>query len=420
MAQKNIIFLVLLVIILAGVGLIYIIARPALPVVAVSLNDKAATEEGVSAVVEANNRFAFDFYAKHKGDSNFFFSPYSVSSAMSMVYEAAKDSTASQIASVFHFPDIKTLEPSSARIYNEINKTDKSYSLNTANALWAQKDYKFLPNYFKTIGEYYGGQLTNLDFISNVENSRITINNWVEDRTNDKIKNLIPQGMISEDTRLVLTNAIYFKGKWQEQFKKKDTKQENFSITPKSTIKTDMMQLTGEDARFQYAENGDVKVLSLPYQGNDLSMVLILPEDGKTIQDAENYLSVDKFSELKASMQKWQVDVYVPKFKLETKYFMSQDLASMGMPIAFSDNANFSGMTGSNDLKIDQVIHQAFVRVDEEGTEAAAATAITMKVTSAMPQQAKIFRADHPFLFIIQQNSTGNILFLGRIDSPGK
>jgi len=417
MAKKIIVFIILLiVIILVGTYLIY---KPVAPWPA-PLYDEGATLEGVGAVVKGNNQFAFDFYAKRNSDSNFFFSPYSVSGAVSMVYEGAKGDTATQIASVFYLPNIKVLETSSAKIYNDINKRNKSYALNTANALWAQKNYIFLSEYFSTVDKYYGGKLTNLDFVDDTENSRLTINKWVEDQTNDKIKDLIPQGAINGFTRLVLTNAIYFKGKWDKQFEKAETKQEDFTVAVGNTIKTDMMRLTGEDAKFKYAENDDIQVLNMPYQGNDLSMTLLLPKAGKSMQDAEKYLNAEKFSSLEAGMQESQVNVYIPKFKLETKYFMKDDLFSMGMPIAFSGSADFSGMTGKKDLTIDQVIHQAFVEVNEEGTEAAAATAITMKLTAMAPSSIKTFRADHPFIFLIQQNSTGNILFLGRLNNPAK
>ena len=386
-----------------------------------ALEDTAATADGVNAVIGANNQFAFDFYAKHKSDSNFFFSSYSISSAMSMVYEGAKGDTATQIANVFHLPDTKILEPSSAKIYNEINKANKSYSLNTANALWAQQGYPFLSGYFQVINKYYGGKLTNLDFVGNTENSRTTINNWVAGQTNNKIQNLIPQGAIDGSTRLVLTNAIYFKGSWQTQFDKKNTQQADFNVALGNTIKTDTMQLTGEDANFKYTENDDVQVLNLPYKGNDLSMTIILPKAGKTIQDADKYLTPQKFSNLELGMQKTQINTYIPKFKLETKYFMKDDLSNMGMPVAFSDSADLSGMTGTTDLKISQVIHQAFVEVDEQGTEAAGATGVVVGTTAVMPPSSiKIFRADHPFLFVIQQNSTRNILFLGRLNNPAK
>ncbi|MCX6724448.1 MAG: serpin family protein [Candidatus Staskawiczbacteria bacterium] len=422
MTKKIIMFIILAILVVAiiAIGVYLIYKKAPSPSPAVFLDDSLATTEGVSSLVKANNQFAVDFYSKHSGDSNFFFSPYSVSGAMSMVYEGAKGDTSSQIASVFHLPDVKVLESSSAKIYNEINKAGKSYSLNTANALWAQKDYSFLPAYLQTVDKYYGGKLTNLDFVNNTENSRTTINKYIEDKTNNKIKDLIPQGAVDSYTRLVLTNAIYFKGNWQKQFAKADTRQEDFNVSSGKIVKADMMRLTGEDTRFKYTENDDVQVLNLPYQGNDLSMTLILPKAGKTVKDAEKYLSDQKLSGLKTDLQNTRIDIYIPKFKLETKYFMKNDMSDMGMPSAFSDAADFSGMTGSKDLKIGDVIHQAFVQVDEEGTEAAAATAVVMTLNSAMPGTVKTFRADHPFLFVIQQNSTGNILFLGRLDNPAK
>ncbi|MEA3343414.1 MAG: serpin family protein [archaeon] len=386
-------------------------------------DDAGATPEKVSSVVNANNQFAFELYSKYKDDpkyknTNIFFSPYSISTALAMTYEGARGQTAEEMQSVVHFPENPDVRrPAFARIYNEINSRDKEYQLSTANALWAQKDYQFLDEYFNITEKYYGGKVTNLDFIQETEKSRVTINKWVEVQTNDKIKDLIPSGVLDSMTRLVLTNAIYFKGTWVLQFDKSKTRETDFRVSPASTVKAQMMSLTGEKAKFDYAETDDLQILELPYKGNELSMLILLPKKDN-LDAVEESLSAEKLSKWKNMLMERKTDVYLPKFKFETKYFMADDLSSMGMPTAFGSFADFSGMTGKKDLFISQVIHQAFVEVNEEGTEAAAATAVVMKELSAsMPN---IFRADHPFIFIIQQKDTGNILFLGKVMDPTK
>ena len=378
-------------------------------------DDSEATPEKVSAVVNANNEFAFDLYSKYKDEKegNIFFSPYSISTAMAMTYEGARGQTAKEIQSVFHFPEESIRRPGFARLYNEINKKDKEYQLSTANALWAQEDYKFLDEYFSTIKRYYDGDVTNLDFIKETEKSRVTINKWVEDQTKNKIKDLIPRGSITYDTRLVLTNAIYFKGEWVLQFDKKKTREADFKVSPEKTVKVQMMGLTGDKAKFNYAKTWELQILEMPYEGDELSMLVILPRENLESIDINN----EKLNELRGMLRETKINVYMPKFKFETKYFMAKDLIEMGMPTAFSMGADLSGMTGNMDLFIDKVIHQAFVEVNEEGTEAAAATAVIVALKSSI---SDYFMADHPFMFIIQQKDTGNILFMGRVVDPGK
>ncbi len=381
-------------------------------------DETGATPEAVSTIVDANNQFAFDLYSELKSESgNLFFSPYSISAALIMTYEGAKNKTAEEMQSVLHIPENAEIRrPAFAKIYNEINKEDKKYQLSTANALWAQQDYKFLDEYTGTVERYYGGKVTNLDFIRETESSRQTINKWVEKQTNDKIKDLIPQGVISDMTRLVLTNAIYFKGTWLLQFDKKNTQEENFRVGPGNIAKVQMMQLTGDDVKFNYAETDKLQVLEMPYDGEELSMLLLLPK-GDDLEPAEEALEPEKLSELKSSLIEQRVDVYIPKFKFETKYFMAENLAKMGMPTAFFGNADFSGMDGTKNLFISAVIHQAFVEVNEEGTEAAAATGVVMNFKSAGPS-IPVFYADHPFIFLLQERESGNILFMGRVNNP--
>ncbi|GAG65148.1 unnamed protein product [marine sediment metagenome] len=379
--------------------------------------DSKATNEGVGIVVDANNQFALDLYLKFKdtpeySEDNIFFSPYSISTALAMTYEGARGKTAEEMRSVFYLPqDDDIRRYSFARIYNQINKKDKKYKLHTANALWTQIDYLFLDEYLDVVEKYYAGKATNLDFVNETEKSRKTINSWVEDKTNNKIKDLIPQGVLDPDTRLVLTNAIYFKGTWLLQFNKEDTREEDFKVSSEKTVKVDMMSLTDEE--FNYAETEELRVLEMPYDGEELSMLIILPKEDN-LKSVEDLLSLEKLNELRNALTKQEVDVYIPKFKFETKYFMKKTLIEMGMPSAFG-GADFSGMNGTKTLFISNVIHQAFVEVNEEGTEAAAATAVVIKEAIS---EKTVFNADHPFIFMIQERETGNVLFMGRVFDP--
>jgi len=376
-------------------------------------SDMAST---VKATVDASNRFAFELYGRYSSDSeNILFSPYSISTALSMVYEGAGGETAEEIESVFHF-----IEESSGRrpavvwIYNVINGKDRDYELYTANALWIQDDYPILKNYVDTVVNYYDGETNALDFSGAPEESRIVINEWVEERTNDRIKDLFPPNSIDNEVVLVLTNAIYFKGDWLIEFDEKSTRREEFHVSPIESVEADMMSLLG--GRFNYTETDDIQVLELPYTGKDVSMIILLPKENN-LNDIEATLSCDKLCELIDGLKETGVDVYLPRFKFETKYFMKEDLIEMGMPTAFTPSANFTGITEVEMLFIDNVIHQAFIEVNEEGTEAAAATGVLMPRSSAAPPR-EVFRADHPFIFVIQDRVTGVILFMGRLMNP--
>ncbi|RLE37994.1 serpin family protein [Candidatus Woesearchaeota archaeon] len=389
---------------------------------AVKVDDTGWTLEGVNTVVNANNQFAFDLYSQFKEESkdeNIFFSPYSISVALTMTYEGARGKTAEEMQSVLHIPENANLRRANfAKIINEINKEDKKYKLHTANALWPRIDFRLLEEYQNTIDTYYGGKVTRLDYAREAEKSRQIINSWVEDKTEDKIKDLIPPGILNPDTVLVLTNAIYFKGTWVLQFDPKDTRDEDFTTSAGQTVKVPMMRLTGEDAEFNYVETDEVQILEMPYEGEDLSMLIILPKENN-LEKIEESITPEKLSEWKNILKKQRVDIFIPKFKFETKYFMVDTLKKMGMVSAFNaPPADFSGMDGTKNLKIQNVIHQAFVEVNEEGTEIAAATAVIVGRESV--QITPVFRADHPFIFIIQQKDTGNILFLGRVSDPTK
>jgi serpin B len=408
--SKIITFIAVLALIVAGVLIVGIsgcqtIEKP-------KVNETGATAESAKTVVDANNQLAFDLYNRFSKTGNVFYSPFSIETALAMTYEGANGTTADEMKTVLHLPS-ENRQASFAKVINEINAGSNDYQLSTANALWAQKDYSFLTDYFNVVEGYYGGNVTNLDFKTDSENSRQTINNWVEQQTNDKIKDLIPQGVLNELTRLVLTNAIYFKGKWVMEFDEKNTKDADFK-TNSGTVQAKMMEL--EDERFNYGESDNMQIIELPYNGNDTSMIIILPKENLTSIEAS--LNLENLELWKSSMSEQKVNIFIPKFKFETKYMMKPMLIEMGMPEAFSDNADFSGMTGKKDLKISQVIHQAYVDVNEEGTEAAAATAVVFTLTAINPGSIKVFRADHPFIFMIQQKDSGNILFMGRVENP--
>lgn len=376
------------------------------------------------AVVGANNRFACDLYSQLAADpeyseSNLLFSPFSLSSALAITYEGARGTTADEIRSVLHFPDDSAvLREGFLDINAGLNAGNAGYTLRTANAMWAEKTHPFLPDYIATAETRYGANTTNLDFITAPDESRQIINHWVEDETEQKIKDLIPAGSITSLTRLVITNAIYFRGDWVLQFDKNKTREADFRTAPGTPVRVPMMERTDENAIYRYAENDDLQLLGMPYEhgsGKKLSMVVLLPK-GNDISVIERSLTAENLSAWQESATSRRVRVWLPKFTLETKYFLPKTLSEMGMPTAFTGAADFSGLDGTRDLFITDVIHQAYLDVNEEGTEAAAATAVILG--KGMPAPAPAFRADHPFLFLIQDDETGYILFMGRVVAP--
>ena len=383
--------------------------------------------DGEKSVVDANNQFALDLYTQLAEDpeysgENLFFSPFSISSALAITYEGARGDTATEIQDVFHFPtDSPTMREEYSGIIAGINSGDSAYSLRTANALWAEKTYPFLQEYITIADHTYHARTTNLDFITRPDESRLTINQWVEEQTEEKIKDLLPSGSINPLTRLVITNAIYFKGTWVKQFDEKKTTVEDFRTGTAMTVPVPMMQRTDKNATFGYTETGNLQVLQMPYEsdsGKQLSMLVLLPKDGN-LASLEQSLDASTLSELQQNLSIKQVIVYFPKFTMETKYSLPRTLSAMGMPAAFTGSADFSGMDGTRSLYIADVIHQAFVEVNEEGTEAAAATAvIIMKSSAPVEEPVPVFRADHPFIFIIKDDETGLILFMGRVVHP--
>jgi len=375
-------------------------------------------------IVKGNNEFALELYAKLRTqEGNLFFSPYSISTALAMAYAGARGETESQMAKALHFPAASSAEGGFAgefgAIIEDLNARGAkgNYELNVANALWGQRGYGFFTEFLELIKKSYGGELNEVDFANASETARKTINSWVEKQTRNKIKDLIPQGVLNSMTRLVLTNAIYFKGNWARQFEKNKTKESPFTLIGGKEVKVPMMNQTAE---FNYMEADDFQGLELPYMNNELSMIILLPRKIDGLSSLEEKLSPEKFSGWLSGLSKRKVIVSIPKFKMTSQFGLADVLRSMGMTDAFSEKANFSGMNGKRDLFISAVVHKAYVDVYEEGTEAAAATGVIVGATSVMPDQIPIFRADHPFLFLIRDNKTGSILFIGLVMNPAK
>ena len=376
-------------------------------------DDSGATEEGVERVVKANNQFAFELYDElSKEHENVFFSPYSIDVALAMTYEGANSKTKGEMERALHIPtDDKLRRSSYAKLYNILNNKSNSYILKTANALWIQRDFRILDSYKEVISKYYCGKVENIDFKNNPDKAREIINNWVKKETEGKIRELIPKNGVNDMTRLVITNAIYFKGTWEREFDKDKTHDEDFWINKDKKVKVKMMTTRGV---FNYAEDAKFQVLELPYKGDDIAMLVFLPKD----INPNVSLSIDEFYSLKDNLKEEEIEVFIPKFKMEMGYNLNRPLYNLGIREAFSYDADFSKIDGKKDLFIQNVFHKAFIEVNEEGTEAAAATAVVVGLKSAPPKEYKIFKANHPFIFFIVDKRTDLILFMGKIVNP--
>jgi serpin B len=373
----------------------------------------------LAGLVPGNTQFALDLYSRLRDqEGNLFISPYSISSALAMTYAGARGNTAKQMAEVLGFAlEDNVLHATFGALTGSLNEKGEkgNFELSVANALWGQRGYRFLDVFLELNSKHYGAGLNQLDFERDTEGARQTINAWVEKETRDKIKELIKQGVLSSATRLVLTNAIYFKGDWASQFEEERTRDETFKVTDEESVTVPMMHKTEE---FGYMEAETFQVLQLPYEGDDLSMVVFLPKETEGLAALEQLLAVESIGTWMAGIAKQEVRVILPKFKITSEFGLAEILVAMGMKDAFSlALADFSGMTGRRDLFIDAVVHKAYVDVNEEGTEAAAATGVVMKLT-AVRDQPPVFRADHPFLFLIRDNASGSILFMGRVANP--
>lgn len=374
----------------------------------------------VSEIVEGGNRFALELYRQLRSDEgNLFFSPASISTALAMTLAGAAGETEAQMTKTLHLPmPNEDLHDGMKTVQAFWRTTDEETGirLNLANRLWGQQSYGFLPDFLELTREKYAAELARMDFARS-DAARETINTWIEEQTEGKIKDLIPRGALSADTRLVLTNAVYFHGTWTAPFNEDATRDEDFHITAAEKRKVPMMH---RQDRFRYGATDDLQILELPYGDDSLSMVVLLPREVDGLSDLEARLTYENLQRWAASAKREnEVKVYLPKFKTTSRFELGSTLRAMGMGSAFDPSvADFSAMTGGKDLFLSAVIHQAFVDVNEEGTEAAAATGAIMRTTAVPVEQPPLFRADHPFVFMIRDNRNMAILFIGRVMNP--
>lgn len=379
-------------------------------------------------LVAGNSRFAFDLYqALRPEKDNLFYSPYSISVALAMTYAGARGETKRQMAEALHF----TL--TQERLHPAFNALDlelasrgrklpaeggKPFKLRVANALWGQTGYRFLSEFLDLLAINYGAGMRLVDFASTPEAARLAINRWVSDQTEGKIQDLLPAGSITSSTVLVLTNAIYFSASWHYPFDEKLTQDGTFHLLDGTEVTVPMMH---QHEVFNYAEGDGYQAVELPYRGKDrfsweLSMVILLPEAGR-LEEFERSLDATRVAAIISELERKPVNLTMPKFRYDSSFSLRETLAAMGMPSAFSSAADFSGMDGSRNLFIGDVVHKAFVSVDEAGTEAAAATAVIM-LTAAPPAPEAVMSIDRPFIFLIRDIGTGAILFVGRVMNP--
>jgi serpin B len=354
---------------------------------------------------------------------NLFFSPYSISSALAMTYAGVRGETATQMAQALHFsvPN-DTVHAAYAKLSSDLNAGGHDgervfYQLAVANALWGERDLGYSPDFLSLLRQDYDADLHQADFIGAPDRATSEINQWVKQNTQGKIPQLFTPGSLGADSRLVLVNAIYFKANWENPFDPAETEQRHFDL---DELKSVIVSFMHQDAHFAGMENDDLQAVELPYVVGKLSMVILLPravgglaalEANLNKQNVDNWLSILQYRE---------VDVVLPKFTMDIGFGLADILRSMGIVDAFGSSADFSGITKDERLYLTRAIHKAYVEVDEEGTEAAAATGIVGTGFGGRPPEPPpmIFRADHPFLFLIQDRKSGTILFMGRVTNP--
>jgi serpin B len=371
----------------------------------------------MQAVVRGNTVFAGNLFGQLRAKpGNVFCSPYSISTALGMTAAGARGPTADEMNKVLHLPAGNAAHVGFAELQQQLQaKKDAGYELAIANTLWGQQGFPFDPKFIDLIGKFYGGGLKTVDF-AQPPTAAGTINHWVEEQTKNRIKNLIDPSMVDARTRLVLTNAIYFKGQWKDKFRKESTTEQPFFTSADASIPVPMMHQGG---KYRYYQDENLKLVEMPYAGDRLAMTLILPlEQHALARQVEARLTEENLNRWINAADMKKGDIAVPRFEFETKYELTPTLEALGMRLAFTDAADFSGITTAEPLKISFVVHKAFIKVDEEGSEAAAATGVGMKLAAAPIEDRFTFRADQPFVFMIRDTKTGSVLFLGRFANP--
>ncbi|MHC4915372.1 MAG: sigma-70 family RNA polymerase sigma factor [Planctomycetota bacterium] len=386
-------------------------------------DEKPASDAEKAQAATGINAFTVDMYKQliqEKKGENVFFSPYSISTALAMTWAGSKGNTAAEMKKTLHYTLADARQHAAmGGLTGDLNRAggEGAFQLSVANALWGQEDYGFLESFVKLNAKYYGAGLERLDFKKDTENARLTINRWVEKKTQDRIKDLIAKGVLTPAVRLVLTNAIYFKADWVQPFKKRSTREQPFTTAAGTSVKVPTMVQRGV---FNYMENDQLQALEMDYKGNRTSMVVLLPRKVDGLDDLEKALSRESLTTTVGGLKNGKVLVYLPKFENTSEFKLKPALLALGMKDAFVyPAADFSGMNGNRELYIGAVIHKAFVKTDEKGTEAAAATAVVMKAGS-VPRPVPVFKADRPFVYLIRDKVTGAILFMGRVTDPTK
>ncbi len=384
------------------------------PVPVPQAHDSALLEQ----LVDGNTAFALALYQQlRKAEGNLFFAPYSISTALAMTFGGARGETARQMAHALHWLlTQEQLHPAFAQLAARLSEiaAKGAVQLNVANALWPHVNYPFLADFLALTARCYGVTNTAVDY-GDVETARRTINEWVAAQTNNKIQALIPAGTLNGLTRLLLVNAIYFKGQWAHPFDPILTRPAPFWRTPDQSVHVPFMT---KEQQFLYTENATVQIVGLPYAGDDLVMLIFLPRTMDGLAAFEALMTMETLGPWIQELTPTKVLVTLPRFQLTAAIQLNEQLHAMGMVDAFSDDkADFAGMDGTQMLYIGAVLHQAVITVNEEGAEAAGATAVEMKARS-LPPPLPLFRADHPFVFLILEQSTSTVLFLGRVVDP--
>jgi serpin B len=387
--------------------------------------------DDMTMLVAGNNAFAFDFYrqAAGQGDANLIFSPFSISQAFGMLWAAARADTAQQIADTMHYSLAQDeLHPAFATLLSDLSERETAggdgegerLQLNIANALWAQQDFPFREAYIDLVRESYDGGLFLADFVGTPDQAREDINAWIEDETKEKIQDMLAPGAVGTDTRMVLVNAIYFNGAWLHPFEEFATQDDTFTLLDGSTVTVPMMS---QQESLGYMQGEGFQAVELPYFGGDVAMLIVLPDAGQ-FEAVRSGLDADQFDAIREALASETVQLTMPRWEFESSLDLKTALAAMGMGDVFDrDRADLSGMfdpaaVGEN-LLVSAALHKAYIGVDEAGTEAAAATAIIVGVTSA-PVQVELIelRLDRPFIYTIVDRQTGSILFLGQVMNP--
>ncbi len=392
----------------------------AVVITALALQARASEGTEMKQLVEGNTAFALQLYGTLRStEGNLVLSPYSISSALAMTCAGARGQTARQMEQTLHFDQSQT-DPHalSGRLDTALKSAQGSNELNIANSLWPQEKYPFRVEFLNLLRKDYGTTVTPLDYAGHAEQARVTINQWVDDKTRHKIAEIIAPGVLNDSTRLVLVNAIYFKGTWATPFAESATQPDDFYTTPDMTITVPFMHTGGQ---FSYGENDQLQLIALPYAGRRLEMIILLPRSRDGMGQLETGLTAASLSAWTSEMRDQEVNVALPKFRMSSGFGLGDTLRALGMKDAFDpEKADFSGMDGSHWLYISAVLHKAYIDVNEKGTEAAAATAVGIEAGAVLVEKPpREFRADHPFLFLIRDSATGSILFMGRVAKPG-